>query len=144
MDAVARRRVGCNIMNVSSVLEAPPSRSADRQATALVRAWVGRGEGIETMVERVGGVDQVGVEERVDSLKKRSIKRESKIWALDLAIRCMDLTTLEGADTPGKVVAVCAKAVRPDPLDTSIPSVAPSATCSGTVPKRREGPVNSG
>jgi deoxyribose-phosphate aldolase len=69
-------------------------------------------------------VDAVGLEERAASLAKRSIKRESKLWALDLAIRCMDLTTLEGADTPGKVVAVCAKAVRPDPTDASIPSVA--------------------
>jgi deoxyribose-phosphate aldolase len=68
-------------------------------------------------------VDAVGLEERAASLGKRSIKRESKLWALDLAIRCMDLTTLEGTDTPGKVVAMCAKAVRPDPTDPSIPSV---------------------
>jgi len=87
------------------VLEAPTSRSAERQASALVRAWVGRAEGIESMVERVGGVDQVGIEERVESLRKRSIKRESKMWALDLAIRMMDLTTLEGKDTEGKVRA---------------------------------------
>jgi deoxyribose-phosphate aldolase len=76
------------------------------------------------MVRRAMAVDAVGLEERAASLAKRSIKRESKLWALDLAIRCMDLTTLEGADTPGKVVAVCAKAVRPDPTDPSIPSVA--------------------
>jgi deoxyribose-phosphate aldolase len=76
------------------------------------------------LVRRAMAVDAVGLEERAASLAKRSIKRESKLWALDLAIRCMDLTTLEGADTPGKVVAVCAKAVRPDPTDASIPSVA--------------------
>ena len=58
-------------------------------------------------------VDQVGVEERVDALKKRSIKKASKLWALDLAIRMMDLTTLEGKDTPGKVRALCAKAMQP-------------------------------
>jgi len=69
-------------------------------------------------------VDAVALEERAASLGKRSIKRESKLWALDLAIRCVDLTTLEGADTPGKIVAVCAKAVRPDPSDPAIPSVA--------------------
>jgi deoxyribose-phosphate aldolase len=69
-------------------------------------------------------VDQVGAEERAAALGKRSIKRSSKLWALDLAIRCMDLTTLEGADTPGKVAALCSKAVRPQPGDTSIPSVA--------------------
>jgi deoxyribose-phosphate aldolase len=109
---------------VNRVLDAPAPRSAERQASALVRAWVGRGEGIESMVERVGGVDQVGVEERVESLKKRSIKRESKLWALDLAVRMIDLTTLEGRDTEGKVRALCAKGIRPDPSDPSIPSVA--------------------
>jgi deoxyribose-phosphate aldolase len=76
------------------------------------------------LVARVTAVDAVGLEERAASLAKRSIKRDAKLWALDLAIRCMDLTTLEGADTPGKVVAMCAKAVRPDPLDPSIPPVA--------------------
>ena len=69
-------------------------------------------------------VDAVGLEERAASLAKRSIKKSSKLWALDLAIRCMDLTTLEGTDTPGKIVAMCAKAVRPDPIDPTIPSVA--------------------
>ena len=121
---IAQHNFRCTITAVSKVLDAPATRSAERQASALVRAWVGRGEGIETMVERVGGVDQVGVEERVDSLKKRSIKRESKLWALDLAIRMMDLTTLEGKDTEGKVRALCAKGMRPDPTDPGIPSVA--------------------
>src|SRR3954452_2747956 len=105
---------------------AEPSRnaSAERQASALVRAWVGRADGIQSIVERVGGVDQVGVEERVAKLKSRSIKRESKLWALDLAIRMMDLTTLEGKDTDGKVRALCAKGIHPDPSDPNIPSVA--------------------
>ncbi len=76
------------------------------------------------LVARTTAVDAVGLEERAASLGKRSIKRESKLWALDLAIRCTDLTTLEGADTAGKVVAMCAKAVRPNPIDPSIPSVA--------------------
>ncbi|HEY7598351.1 MAG TPA: hypothetical protein VH741_00365, partial [Candidatus Limnocylindrales bacterium] len=84
---------------MTDVIEAPRERSAERQAGALVRAWIGRSEGIEAMVERVGGVDQVGVEERVDSLRRRSIKKASKVWALELAIRMMDLTTLEGKDT---------------------------------------------
>ena len=69
-------------------------------------------------------VDQVGVEERVDALKRRSIKKASKLWALDLAIRMMDLTTLEGKDTPGKIRALCVKAMRPQPGDPTIPSVA--------------------
>jgi deoxyribose-phosphate aldolase len=57
-------------------------------------------------------------------LGSRSIKNESKAWAIDLAIRMVDLTTLEGADTTGKVRALCAKALRPDPTDASVPSVA--------------------
>src|SRR6202048_5529681 len=69
-------------------------------------------------------VAQVGVEERAAALGKRSIKKASKVWALELAIRMMDLTTLEGADTPGKVAALCSKGIRPDPTDSSIPSVA--------------------
>jgi deoxyribose-phosphate aldolase len=73
---------------------------------------------------RVGGIDAVALEARAAELAKRSIKKESKLWALDLAVRMMDLTTLEGADTPGKVSALCSKAVRPDPEDRSIPSVA--------------------
>ena len=64
---------------------------------------------------RVGAVDAVALEARAGELAKRSIKRESKLFALDLAIRMMDLTTLEGADTPGKVRALSAKAIRPDP-----------------------------
>jgi deoxyribose-phosphate aldolase len=76
------------------------------------------------MVTRTVAVDAVGLEGRAASLATRSIKRESKRAALDLAIRCMDLTTLEGTDTIGKIVAMCAKAVRPDPLDPSLPSVA--------------------
>lgn len=59
-------------------------------------------------VARARPVNAVGLEERAASLAKRSIKREAKLFALDLAIRCMDLTTLEGADTPGKAVAICA------------------------------------
>ncbi|HEX7464872.1 MAG TPA: deoxyribose-phosphate aldolase [Actinomycetota bacterium] len=76
------------------------------------------------LVTRATAVDAVGLQERAASLGKRSIKRESKLWALDLAIRCMDLTTLEGQDTAGKIIAMCAKAVRPDPLDATIPPVA--------------------
>ncbi|HLA15777.1 MAG TPA: deoxyribose-phosphate aldolase, partial [Candidatus Limnocylindrales bacterium] len=89
-----------------------------------IRAWDARPGSLGAMLGRVTAVDQVGVEERVDSLKRRSIKRESKLWALDLSIRMMDLTTLEGRDTPGKVRALCAKAIHPQPGDPSIPSVA--------------------
>lgn len=76
------------------------------------------------MVRRAPGVDAVGLEARAADLATRSIKKDAKLRALDLVIRCIDLTTLEGSDTVGKVVAMCAKAVRPDPTDPSIPSVA--------------------
>jgi deoxyribose-phosphate aldolase len=106
-----------------------PSDSAARErAQELIRAWDSRptagGNALGSLLGRVTPVDQVGVEERVDSLGKRSIKRDSKLWALDLAIRMMDLTTLEGKDTPGKIRAMCAKAMRPQPGDSTIPSVA--------------------
>lgn len=77
------------------------------------------------LVDRIGGsVDQVGAEERAATLSKRSIKKDSKLWALDLAIRCCDLTTLEGQDSPGKIRQLASKAVRPDPSDPTVPSVA--------------------
>jgi deoxyribose-phosphate aldolase len=70
------------------------------------------------------GVDEVGAGERAAALGTRSIKKAAKLQALDIAVRMVDLTTLEGADTPGKVRGLCAKARRPDPLDPSVPPVA--------------------
>jgi deoxyribose-phosphate aldolase len=67
------------------------------------------------------GVDQVGTQERAAALATRSVKRESKLAALDLAVRMIDLTTLEGADTPGQVRSLCARARRPGP---AVPPVA--------------------
>jgi deoxyribose-phosphate aldolase len=101
-----------------------PDTLARERANDLIRAWDGRPGTLGSLLGRVTPVDKVGVDERVDSLKKRSIKRESKLWALDLAIRMMDLTTLEGKDTAGKIRALCAKAIHPQPGDRSIPSVA--------------------
>src|ERR671929_363939 len=89
---------------------------------------------LEPRLPRVGSVDQVAVEERAATLARRSIKREAKVWALELAIRMMDLTTLEGADTPGKVAALASKAVRPDPADATIPSVAALCVYPNLVP----------
>ena len=68
-------------------------------------------------------VDQVGADSRAAMLGTRSIKTTSKAGAIDLAIQMVDLTTLEGADTPGKIRSLCAKAVRPDPSDPSVPHV---------------------
>src|SRR4029450_3649866 len=79
---------------------------------------------LEPRIPRIGSVDQVAVEERAATLARRSIKREAKLFALALAVRMRDLTTLEGQDTPGKIAALASKAIRPDPSDPGIPSVA--------------------
>jgi deoxyribose-phosphate aldolase len=79
---------------------------------------------LEPRLPRIGAIDQVALEERAASLAKRSIKKASKLYALELAVRMMDLTTLEGSDTPGKVLALAAKAIQPDPADPSVPSCA--------------------
>ncbi|MCC6617728.1 MAG: deoxyribose-phosphate aldolase [Chloroflexi bacterium] len=97
-----------------------------------------------SLLARVSAVDAVGVEERAASLAKRSIKRESKLWALDMAIRMMDLTTLEGKDTPGKVRALAGKARRPDPTDPSIPHVAALCVYPNMIPTAVEALRGSG
>ena len=89
---------------------------------------------LEPRLPRLGSVDAVALEERAASLATRSIKRGSKLFALDLAIRVMDLTTLEGADTPGKVAALSSKGIRPDPSDPNIPSVAAICVYPNLVP----------
>jgi deoxyribose-phosphate aldolase len=89
---------------------------------------------LEPRLPRIGSVDQVAVEDRADALSRRSIKREAKVFALELAVRCMDLTTLEGADTPGKVTALATKAIRPDPGDPAVPSVAALCVYPNLVP----------
>jgi deoxyribose-phosphate aldolase len=94
---------------------------------------------LEVRLPRIGSVDQVGVEARAAALASRSIKRESKLQALDTAIRMCDLTTLEGQDTPGKIAALCAKARRPDPEDPSVPSVATVCVYPSLVPYARAG-----
>ena len=73
------------------------------------------------------GVDKVGLEARTASLGTRSIKTASKAWALDMAIKMMDLTTLEGADTKERVRSLCLKAITPDPTDLTTPQ--PAAIC---------------
>ena len=77
-------------------------------------------------VELLDGVkvDEIGVKERVSSLSTRSIKRESKLQALNYIVSMCDLTTLEGEDTEGKVLQMTAKAMRPDPADEDVPSAA--------------------
>jgi deoxyribose-phosphate aldolase len=97
------------------------------------------------IVDRIGGaVDQVGADERAASLARRSIKKDSKLWALDLAIRCCDLTTLEGSDSPGKVRQLASKAIRPAPGDPSIPHVAALCVYPNLVPTAVEALRGSG
>ena len=93
---------------------------------------------------RIGSVDAVALEERAATLAKRSIKRESKVQALELAVRMTDLTTLEGQDTPGKVAALCSKALRPDPVDLSVPPVAAICVYPNLVPAAKERLAGSG
>jgi deoxyribose-phosphate aldolase len=92
----------------------------------------------EPRLPRIGAVDAVALEARAGELAKRSIKRESKLQALDLIVRMIDLTTLEGADTPGKVAALCAKALHPDPADASVPAVAAVCVYPNLVAVARE------
>ncbi|MGA0877034.1 MAG: deoxyribose-phosphate aldolase, partial [Candidatus Nanopelagicaceae bacterium] len=78
---------------------------------------------LRAFLDNLPGVDKVGAEGRAAMLGTRSIKTTSKARAIDLAISMVDLTTLEGADTPGKVRSLCAKALRPDPTDLTVPHV---------------------
>ena len=82
---------------------------------------------LTTWLHGLPGVDQVGCEARAAGLGTRSIKTTAKAWGIDMAISMIDLTTLEGADTPGKVRSLCAKARVPDPTDASTPR--PAAIC---------------
>src|SRR2546423_12189249 len=97
-----------------SVISSPPQKFSP----VLFRRSLG------DALELAHGVDAVAAEERAASLAKRSLKKESKVWGLKLAISMIDLTTLEGKDTRGKVWALCQKAMRPDPADRDIPHVA--------------------
>ena len=96
-----------------TTLERPPLADVTRDDASLRRFLHG-----------LPGVDQVGAEARAAGLATRSIKTTAKAWAIDMAIRMVDLTTLEGADTPGKVRSLCAKAAHPDPGDATVPAVA--------------------
>jgi deoxyribose-phosphate aldolase len=104
-----------------------------------LRGWpAGAGAMSDAALRRVlhglDGVDEVGAVARTAALATRSIKKDAKLWALDAAVRMIDLTTLEGADTPGKVRAMCAKARRPDPADPAVPPVAAVCVYPDLVP----------
>jgi deoxyribose-phosphate aldolase len=93
---------------------------------------------------RVTHVDGYALEKRAAMLASRSVKRESKLAGLELAVRCIDLTTLEGADTPGKVRALCARAMRPDPGDPAVPPVAAVCVYPAHVAVAREALAGTG
>ncbi|WP_320065807.1 deoxyribose-phosphate aldolase [Micromonospora sp. RTGN7] len=96
---------------------------------------LGRSEtALRAFLHGLPGVDQVGAEQRAAQLGTRSIKTTAKAQAIDLAIRMVDLTTLEGADTPGKVRALAAKALRPDPADPTCPHVGAVCVYPAMVP----------
>jgi deoxyribose-phosphate aldolase len=102
-----------------------PAALADATASSFMGAGVvASNTALRRVLHGLPGVDQVGVHERAAALATRSIKRDAKLWALDMAVRMVDLTTLEGADTPGKIRGLCAKARRPDPDDPEVPPVA--------------------
>lgn len=104
---------------VTTTVPAPRSTAGEAVAGA------GRDDAsLRRFLHGLPGVDQVGLERRAAGLATRSIKKESKLQALDMAISMIDLTTLEGSDTPGKVRSLCAQARRPDPEHPDVPPVA--------------------
>jgi deoxyribose-phosphate aldolase len=107
---------------------APASRAVDVLGGELTDASLRR------YLEGIPGVDAVGLEQRAAGLGTRSIKTTSKKFALDTIIGLIDLTTLEGADTPGKVRSLVAKAVTPDPGDPTCPRVAAVCVYGDMVP----------
>jgi deoxyribose-phosphate aldolase len=121
-----------------------PARSYTRRVAQAPALPLGFELPLKQRLPRIGSIDAVAVEGRAADLAKRSIKKDAKVWALELAIRCCDLTTLEGQDTPGKVAALCSKAVRPDPSDPSIPSVAAVCVYPNLVPTAKERLTGSG
>jgi deoxyribose-phosphate aldolase len=94
--------------------------------------------GLRRWLHGLPGVDEVGADARAAMLGTRSIKTTSKRWALDLAIRMVDLTTLEGADTPGTIRSLAAKARRPDPEDPTCPQVAALCVYNDLVGEAKE------
>jgi deoxyribose-phosphate aldolase len=117
-------------------------------ATARARDLLGvsrlTNAALTTWLHGLPGVDQVGCEARAAGLGTRSIKTTSKAWAIDTAISMIDLTTLEGADTAGKVRGLCAKALNPDPTDSSTPRPAAICVYGDMVPTAKEALGSSG
>lgn len=112
----------------TSVALAPASRAIQLIGSDLTE------RSLKLHLDGLTGVDAVGLEARAAALATRSIKTTSKVWALDTIIRLIDLTTLEGSDTPGKVRSLVAKAMNPDPSDPTTPRVAAVCVYGDMVP----------
>jgi len=129
--------------HLASALGWPGATSATGGLAGPGLAGLAEVAGSETSLRRflygLPGVDQVGAEARAASLATRSVKTTSKLWAIDTAISMIDLTTLEGADTPGKVASLCGKARRPDPADAAVPPVAAVCVYPDLVPVAKAG-----
>jgi len=110
------------------------SSPAAERAADLLGVGTLTNAALTTWLHGLPGVDQVGAEARAAGLGTRSIKTTAKAWAIDTAIGMIDLTTLEGADTEGKVRSLCAKAKNPDPSDQSAPRVAAVCVYNDLVP----------
>ncbi|MDB1087040.1 deoxyribose-phosphate aldolase [Streptomyces sp. ACA25] len=115
----------------------PPSASALPDVTASPAA-------LRRFLHGLPGVDAVGLEARAAVLGTRSVKTTAKRYAIDLALSMIDLTTLEGADTPGKVRALCAKGRAPDPGDRDVPQVAAICVYPDMVSTAKEALTGSG
>jgi deoxyribose-phosphate aldolase len=114
------------------------------RTTADLDAATSSASTLRTFLHGLPGVDQVGAEARAATLSTRSIKTTAKAYAIDLAIAMIDLTTLEGQDTRGKVRALCSKAMRPDPADPSCPSAAAVCVYSDLVATAKAAVGDSG
>ena len=112
-------------------------------ASASVVPAIGSETQLKSGLGALAGVDAVGLEARCAKLATRSIKKSTKLEAIDLAISMVDLTTLEGADTPARVSSLCAKAMRPDPRDLTVPSVAAVCVYPDLVARARSALANS-
>src|SRR5690606_11088335 len=114
-------------------MEQPVALAPAERAVQLIGADLTE-KSLRLHLDGLSGVDAVGLEARAAGLATRSSKTSSKAWALDTVIRLIDLTTLEGADTPGKVQSLVAKALTPDPSDPTTPWVAAVCVYGDMVP----------
>ena len=129
---------------VSTSTAAAPAVDATARARELLGVSRLTNSALTSWLHGLPGVDQVGCEARAAGLGTRSIKTTAKAWGIDTAISMIDLTTLEGADTPGKVRGLCAKALTPDPSDPSTPRPAAVCVYGDMVPVAREVLANTG